>query len=83
VAGSIPTIVRSFKGAATKHINNLLDTPSVPLWQCNYWEHIIRDEADLQRIQEYIQHNPARWEQDSLHPNAPDQTTKQAHKRSL
>ncbi len=68
VAGSIPTIVRSFKSAVTKHINKLRGTSAVPLWQRNYWEHIIRDATDLNRIQEYIRNNPARWEQDALYP---------------
>jgi len=41
------------------------------LWQRNYWEHIVRSEADLDRIREYIENNPARWEEDQLHPDAP------------
>lgn len=28
------------------------------LWQRNYYEHIIRDEHDANRIREYIQNNP-------------------------
>lgn len=31
------------------------------LWQRNYYEHIIRDEKDLDRIRNYIQANPANW----------------------
>lgn len=38
------------------------------LWQRNYWEHIVRDEPELNRIREYIANNPARWEMDQLHP---------------
>lgn len=30
-------------------------------WQSNYYEHIIRNEKDLYRIQEYILQNPSRW----------------------
>lgn len=37
------------------------------LWQRNYYEHIIRHDADLERIQQYIQNNPMRWQQDTLH----------------
>ncbi len=36
------------------------------LWQRNYWEHIVRDESELNRIREYICNNPAHWEMDSL-----------------
>ncbi|MFH1798148.1 MAG: transposase [Candidatus Omnitrophota bacterium] len=35
-----------------------------PLWQRNYYEHIIRDEKDLNRIREYIQNNPLNWTDD-------------------
>ena len=34
------------------------------LWQRNYWEHVIRDETELNRIREYIYDNPKNWEQD-------------------
>jgi len=40
------------------------------LWQRNYYEHIIRDEADLARIRDYIEANPALWDADRLHPAA-------------
>ena len=31
------------------------------LWQRNYYEHVIRNDASLQRIREYLHNNPARW----------------------
>jgi REP element-mobilizing transposase RayT len=31
------------------------------LWQRNYYEHVVRDGADLARIRAYIERNPARW----------------------
>lgn len=36
------------------------------LWQRNYYEHIIRDEGDLDRIRKYIRNNPANWSKDKL-----------------
>ena len=36
------------------------------LWQRNYWEHIIRDEGSLERIVNYIIHNPDKWDEDQL-----------------
>jgi putative transposase len=39
------------------------------LWQRNYYEHVIRDEADLNRIRNYIQSNPANWNDDKENPN--------------
>jgi putative transposase len=44
------------------------ETRGMPLWQSNYYEHIIRNEAELGRIQAYIQNNPIQWEADQLHP---------------
>ncbi len=67
---SLGAIVRSFKSAATRRINQVRGTPGIRFWQRNYWEHIIRDEQALHRIREYIQNNPARWTEDQLHPDA-------------
>ncbi len=38
------------------------------LWQRNYYEHIIRNEAALHRIRQYIMDNPARWDEDDENP---------------
>jgi len=38
------------------------------LWQRNYYEHIIRNENDLNRIREYIFNNPANWANDDENP---------------
>ena len=68
--GSIPTIIRSFKSAATKRVNELRQTPGATLWQRNYWERVIRDERELNLVREYILNNPAQWELDKLHPHS-------------
>jgi putative transposase len=39
------------------------------LWQRNYYEHVIRDEADLNRIRDYIQSNHVNWDEDEENPN--------------
>ena len=39
-------------------------------WQRNYYDHIIRDEAEYKRIWQYIDENPARWEEDCYYPKA-------------
>ena len=67
VSGSLPTIVRAFKSASTKRINELRNSPGQKLWQRNYYEHIIRDEKDLNRIRKYIKDNPAKWEDDEYY----------------
>jgi putative transposase len=37
------------------------------LWQRNYWEHIIRDEASLNNVRKYILNNPVKWAEDKKH----------------
>jgi putative transposase len=37
--------------------------------QRNYYEHIIRDEDDLNKITEYIRNNPLEWRSDIENPN--------------
>ena len=39
-----------------------------PIWQRNYYEHIIRDENDFNKINEYIVNNPERWDRDKNNP---------------
>ena len=70
VAGSIPTVIRSFKSAVTKRINEIRNTPGAKVWQRNYYEHIIRDEGELKRMREYITNNPVQWELDRENPAA-------------
>jgi len=67
VAGSLPSIIRTYKAAVTREINRVCNTSSSKIWQRNYYEHVIRDERDLNRIREYIQTNPSRWVQDEYY----------------
>ncbi len=66
---SIPTIVRLFKSITTKQINQIRQTPGIPVWQRNYYEHIIRDTDDLSRIRHYIADNPKNWNNDKYNIN--------------
>ncbi len=68
IAGSLPTIIGAFKSAVTKRINKFRNTPGAPVWQRNYYEHIIRNEKDYLRIYEYILNNPAKWQEDHDNP---------------
>jgi putative transposase len=65
---SLSTLVGGFKGTVTKQINARRATPDTPVWQRNFYEHIIRDDEGLRRIREYIAHNPASWESDAENP---------------
>ena len=80
--GSIPTIVRLFKSATTRAINRQRGTPGQPVWQRNYYEHVIRHEAELQDIRRYILDNPARWACDHENPDHTPRGTTPNHRRS-
>jgi putative transposase len=60
----IPKIIGYFKMNSAKCINRLHDSKGDPLWQRNYYEHIIRNENELYRIREYIWSNPSKWDLD-------------------
>jgi len=66
--GSLGAIIRSFKSASTKHINELRKSPSNPIWQRNYYEHVIRNDDELDRIRQYIIYNPVLWAVDRENP---------------
>ena len=66
--GSIGSIIAGFKSVATKRINQLRNNPGVPVWQRNYYERVIRNELELESIQQYIVDNPAKWQEDENHP---------------
>ena len=67
----LPKVVGYFKMNTAKRLNQMRGIEGAPFWHRNYYEHIIRNEADLNRIREYIQNNPTRWADDQLHPEAP------------
>ena len=63
-------IVGRFKMVSAKRINEQREMTGVPLWQRNYYEHIVRDEESLARIKEYISNNPNQWDLDRENPMA-------------
>ena len=59
---TIPTLIRTFKTMVTRDLG-------LSVWQSSFYDHIIRDEADFQKICRYIDNNPAKWAEDPLfHP---------------
>ena len=64
-------LIGAFKTVSTKKINIIRNAPGTPIWQRNYYEHIIRNEQALNNIRQYIVNNPSSWHQDQLHPDNP------------
>lgn len=65
-APTLGEIIRTFKAVATRRLRQ--SGLSEFAWQRNYYEHIIRDEASLHRIREYIVNNPLQWALDRENP---------------
>lgn len=63
---SLPDIIHRFKTLTTKrYMDHVIQRNWQPflkkLWQRNYFEHIIRDESEFDRLYEYIVNNPLNW----------------------
>jgi len=69
VSGSIGAIIGQFKSVASKRINGMKGTPGSPVWQRNYYEHVIRNQNELNKIREYIHSNPPQWALDRENPS--------------
>jgi REP element-mobilizing transposase RayT len=67
-SSSLGAILAQFKSRATKRIWKIPEFKETPVWQRNYYEHIIRDQTDLQNKTDYIEANPLLWEQDNENP---------------
>ena len=67
IPGSIGAIIQNYKSLTTRKINMLLRTKNKTIWQRNFYEHIIRDETDYERIVEYIENNPVSWSDDKYY----------------
>ena len=71
---SISTFVGSFKSSVISKVDNWIDDDNIdlpkfnrenPLWQGNYYDHIVRDEKEFDNISNYIINNPLNWNEDS------------------
>ena len=60
VAPTISTVVQQLKGCVSKQAG-------FSLWQKTFHDHIIRDENDYEKIWEYIDTNPLKWETDCFY----------------
>lgn len=70
---TLPDVVHRFKSWTTKlYSDGIRQHRWRPfpgqLWQRNYYEHIIRNDDDLEKIREYISTNPSTWDTDMENP---------------
>ncbi len=66
--GTLATVLRSFKSAATRKINETRGTPGKQVWQRNYYERIVRNEEEFNAIRQYILDKPKNWAKDEENP---------------
>ena len=57
---SVPQIIRSWKILVSKEAG-------YSVWQRSYYDHIIRNQSDYDRIRTYMEENPARWTSDDYY----------------
>ena len=67
----IPRIMQSFKRHTTLQYIKMVKNNTLPpfnkrIWQRNYYEHVIRDDVDYERVATYIINNPVTWDDDVL-----------------
>jgi REP element-mobilizing transposase RayT len=66
---SLGAMVQNFKSVSSRRINQVRLTPGAPVWQRNYYEHIVRNEDELNSIRQYVLGNPTLWEKDENNPD--------------
>jgi putative transposase len=71
---TLSNIIKNFKTYTTwSYINGVHQKNWLPfekkLWQRSFYEHIIRNETNLLKIQQYIIDNPLKWEGDKENPD--------------
>ena len=59
---SVGAIIATLKGRISTEIRNI--EPNLIVWQRGYWDRIVRNTNELNRIREYIRLNPERWAED-------------------
>ena len=66
---SLSAIMRGFKGASTRRVNELRGTQGVTIWHRSFHDQVIRSRDHLDAIRCYIAENPRRWRDDPLRPH--------------
>ena len=61
---NLSEFIRALKTFSSRRINNIRKTPGISVWQSRFYEHIIRNDRELDNTREYIRNNPINWIKD-------------------
>jgi REP element-mobilizing transposase RayT len=61
----LPVVIGQYKSYVSREIHKL--QPGIPVWQTSFHDHVVRNQADYERIWAYIDTNPARWMDDCFY----------------
>ncbi len=68
-SATLGQVVRAFKSISAIEANRVLARSGAPFWQRNYYEHVIRDEEELNVVRRYIRDNPVDWLKEPDNPS--------------
>jgi len=60
LAPTISRIIQQFKGSISKQVG-------FSIWQKSFYDHIIRNDQEYEKIYDYIETNPLKWEEDKYY----------------
>src|SRR5512132_3571135 len=58
---TLGAVVGAFKAGSAREINRARGAVGEPVWQRGYFDHVVRNEIDLERVRDYVATNPLRW----------------------
>ena len=61
----LTTVVGSYKSYVTKKIHQI--DPHIKVWQTSFHDHVLRNRQAYEKIWNYIEYNPMKWEEDCFY----------------
>ena len=66
---NLTTVIGLYKSQVTKEIHRM--KPNLTVWQRSFHDHVIRSQKTYEKIWNYIDGNPSKWEEDCFFPKSP------------
>ena len=62
---NLSMIIGQYKAFVTKNIRE--SDPNMTVWQRSFHDHVIRNQQSFEKIWQYIEGNPSKWEEDCFY----------------